>query len=81
MTVTPEMNALLERQRAYFASDEHIKQRVAIWADTSVAERFSYLGSEVVDSMTPEAVERLHRIRSSLPEDTIEILASLRRSR
>ena len=72
---------MLERQRAHFASDEHIKQRVAIWADTSPAERFSYLGSEAVERMSEQAVERLHRSHRTLPEDTIQILANLRRAR
>ena len=38
MGFTPEMLAQIEAQRAYFASDEHIKERAAIWRGVSPEE-------------------------------------------
>lgn len=32
---TPEMLAMLERQRAYFASDDLLRERAALWRDAT----------------------------------------------
>lgn len=75
------MLAKLEAQRAYFASDERIKERVALWADATPIERLRELGGDFsLDRLAPEQLDRLHELRSGLPIDTIEILERLRRS-
>ena len=38
MVITPEMLAKLEAQRAYFASDERIRDRAEPWLDATPAE-------------------------------------------
>jgi hypothetical protein len=82
---TPEMLALLEAQRAYFASDEHIRRELEPWRDASPEERLAAVSEmcaaadyflSQLDSLTLERVLR----PAPLPDDTIEILMALRRS-
>lgn len=32
---TPEMLAMLERQREHFASDDHVRREVEVWRDST----------------------------------------------
>lgn len=84
--ITPEMNAMLERQRDYFASDERIKERAALWRDAtpeeclaatieSCAEAAYYLGLQ-----TPEELERA-LAPEPIPADTLAILEALQKRR
>jgi hypothetical protein len=81
---TPEMRAMLEAQRAYFASDEHIRREVAIWADTTPEERLAELaemcaaGDFFLSQLDPAALERA-LAREPLPDDSLEIFMALRR--
>jgi hypothetical protein len=82
---TPEMLALLEAQRAHFASDDHIRREVEPWRDASPEERLAAVsemcaaGDSFLAQLDPETLERVLR-PVPLPEDTIEILMALRRS-
>lgn len=40
---TPEQIAMLERQREYFCSDEHIRREVEVWKGTTAEERIAEL--------------------------------------
>lgn len=83
MSYTPEMLAKLEAQRAYFASDAHIRREVEVWRDATPEERLAEVasmcaaGDAFLARQDPETLERLLR-REPLPADTIEILAALR---
>lgn len=86
MAYTPELLAQLEAQRAYFASDEHIRREVAVWRDATPAERLAEgaamcaAGDAFLSRQSPETLERVLR-PEPLPDDTIELLIALRRSR
>jgi hypothetical protein len=81
---TPEMLAMLERQREHFSSDDHIRREVEIWRDATPEERLAELarmctiGSCFLSQLDPAIRERLLKPRP-LPDDTIAILESLRR--
>lgn len=86
MTYSPEMLAMLEAQRAYFSSDDHIRREVEVWRDASPTERLAELagmcvaGEYFMSQLGADAQEQLAR-PVALPDDTIAILAALRRSR
>jgi hypothetical protein len=81
---TPEQLAILERQRAYFASDDRIKERAEIWRDATPEECLAATWeacneAEVFLQMkTPEELERV-LAPDPLPPDAIAILERLRR--
>jgi hypothetical protein len=77
------MIAKLEAQRAYFASDDHIRREVAAWSDASPEERLAALAEmctagafflERAEGHEPTAIEDRY------PADTLELLAALRRA-
>jgi hypothetical protein len=82
---TAAMLALLEAQRAYFCSDEHIRREVEPWRDASPEERLVAVaemcaaGDYFLSQLSRETLERVLR-PVPLPHDTIEILMALRRS-
>ena len=78
------MIAMLEAQRAYFASDDHIRREVAVWADSTPEERLAEMaemcaaGDYFLSRLEPAALERaLHR--EPLPADSAEIFMAIRR--
>lgn len=81
---TPAMLAMLEAQREYFASDDHIRREVAVWADTTPEERLAEMaemcaaGDFFLSQLEPEALERALQ-RDPLPEDSEEIFMAIRR--
>ena len=85
MKYTPEMLALLEAQRAYFASDDHIRREVEVWRDASPEERLAAVaemcaaGDYFLSQLDSETLERVLR-PVPLPDDTIAILMALRES-
>jgi hypothetical protein len=85
MEYTPEMLALLEAQREYFASDDHIRREVEPWRDASPEERLAAVaemcaaGDYFLSQLEPATLERVLR-PVPLPEDTIELLVALRQS-
>ena len=82
---TPEMLAMLERQREYFSSDDHIRREVEPWRDSTPEERLAELaemcaaGDFFLSRMDPAQLERVLQ-PEPLPEDTISILMALRQS-
>jgi len=82
---TAQMLALLEAQRAYFASDEHIRREVEPWRDALPEERLAAVaemcaaGDYFLSQVDHETRDRVLR-PAPMPQDTIEILMALRRS-
>lgn len=80
------MLAQIEAQRAYFASDEHIKDRAAIWRDCSPEECLAAtieqcrMAEMFLAMQPPEVLERVI-IDTPLPPDAIAILEALQRDR
>lgn len=76
----------LEAQRAYFASGDHIRDEVAIWADTTPEERLRELDAMSADNeamlarIDDEALARMRELRAQTP-DAEAILVHLRRAR
>ncbi len=79
------MNAMLERQREYFASDDHIRREVEIWADATPEERLAEFAAmarasaALVDRLDEQQLAAFLPLRQ-LPSDTIALLERLRRS-
>ena len=77
--------AQLEAQREHFASDEHVREEVRIWADTSPDERLRELAAISASNDTMLArlddarLERMRRLRAVTPE-VEAILARIRRA-
>lgn len=84
MAFTADQLAVLEAQRAYFASDELIRERAAMWRGASPEECLV----AVIESCTEAAYflslkspEELERVLAPvpLPPDTLLILEALQR--
>ena len=78
------MLATIEAQRAYFASDEHLLERAAIWRDATPAECLEAvieLCSEAEHFLSLKDPETLQRVLAPppLPADTVAILEALQR--
>ncbi|HEY5924049.1 MAG TPA: hypothetical protein VIV11_20355 [Kofleriaceae bacterium] len=80
------LNAKLEAQRAYFASDELLLERAALWRDATPEECLRATAEEcevaaqMLDQLEPEVAERA-LAAEPLPEDTVALLEQLRRQR
>ena len=79
---TPEQLAMLERQRAYFLSDERIEERAEIWRDAPPEERLEATreACDVAEKLNAlKSTEMLARIEATdtLPPDAIAILEAL----
>ena len=76
----------LEAQRAYFASDDYIREEVAPWRDTTPAQRLAEaarmceVGAHFWSRLDAPARERV-RAAEALPADTIELLERLHATR
>ena len=74
----------LEAQRAYFASDDHIRREVEIWAGTTPEQRLAEVaamckvGDFYWSRIDPAAIERMQALHE-LPADTIAVLERVRR--
>jgi hypothetical protein len=81
---TPEMLAQIEAQRAYFASDERIKERAAIWRDATLEQHFAATVEQCREAAyflslkSPEERERA-LTPAPIPDDTLAILEALQR--
>jgi hypothetical protein len=83
MASEAEMLAVIEARRAWFASDEHIKERAAIWRAATPEECL-----EAVAELCTEAAAFLSRLSESeldralapdpLPPDTVQRLEAIR---
>jgi hypothetical protein len=83
-TYTPEELALLERQVAHFASDDHIRAEVAVWRDATPEERLAELAemcaaSEHFLDLAEAEGRAVPYEREPLPQSSIAMLAALRR--
>lgn len=84
MGFTPEMLAKIEAQRAYFASDEHLKERAAVWRDATPEQCLAATIEQCREAemllaiKTPEERERV-LTPQPLPSDVIAILEALQR--
>jgi hypothetical protein len=80
---TPEMLAMLERQREHFSSDDHIRREVEVWRDSTPEERLDELaemcaaGDFFLSQLDPQLLERV-LAPEPLPDDTIALLTALR---
>jgi hypothetical protein len=83
---TPDMLAMLERQREYFSSPERIEERVAVWRDASPQECLTALAESCeeaaffLDRYSPEVLGKVLE-PEPLPADTVELLTRLWESR
>ena len=81
-----DMLAVLERQRAYFASDEHLRERAEPWRDATPEQCLAATidqcrEAELLLSMKDPA-ERERALRPMpIPSDTQAILEALQRRR
>ncbi len=84
MTVTPEMLAELEARRAWFASDEHIRERAARWRGCSPEECLVAVIEQCREAeyflalKSPDERERV-LAPEPIPPDTLAILEQLQR--
>ena len=81
---TPEMLAQIEAQRAYFASDEHIRERAAIWRGVPPEECLAAVieqcrEAEYFLSMKPPAELERVLAPAPIPADTLELLERMQR--
>jgi hypothetical protein len=82
MASEAHMLAVLEAQRAWFASDEHIKERAKLWRDATPDECF-----EATAELCTEAALFLSRLSEAeleralapdpIPPDTVQLLEAL----
>jgi hypothetical protein len=73
---------MLEAQRAYFASDEMLRERAELWREASPAECFRATAEEcetairMIDRLEPSLAERA-LAPEPLPGDTMALLEQL----
>ena len=83
---TPEMLAVLEAQRAYFASDDRIRDRAALWTDATPQECLAAVYESCEEAafflsrLDPESLTQA-LAPQPLPADTEAILTKLWASR
>jgi hypothetical protein len=80
------MLALLEAQRAYFASDQRVRERASIWRDATPEQRLAAVAEQCREAdyfLSLKAPAELERVLSPVPlsEDIIAILEALQRRR
>jgi hypothetical protein len=78
--------AILERQRAYFASDEHLRFRGSVWRDATPEECLAALEEQCKDAEEMYALKTPDELAALLqpvpiPADTLALLAALQRVR
>jgi hypothetical protein len=83
---TPEMLAMLERQREHFASDERIKERAAVWRDATPQECLAALAESCAEAEHFLALYNAEDLEQTLepeplPRDTVDLLERLWQSR
>lgn len=83
---TPEMLAMLERQREHFASDARIKERAAVWRTATPQECLAALSESCAEAehfLALYSAETLEKALEPepLPRDTVYLLERLWQSR
>ena len=86
MAFTPEQLRQLEAQRAWFASDDHLRERASIWRDATPEDRLAAVIEQCREAeyfLSLKTAEELERVLAPepLPADTIAILEALQRPR
>jgi hypothetical protein len=85
MASEAEMLAVLEAQRAWFSSDEHIKERAKLWRDATPEECLQATAELCAEAafllsrLSDEQLERALR-PEPIPPDTLELLEAIHRS-
>jgi hypothetical protein len=80
------MLALLEAQRAHLASDEHVRERAAVWRDATPEQHLAAVIEQCREAeyflslKDPAELERA-LTPLPLPDDTVAILEALQRCR
>jgi hypothetical protein len=83
---TPEMLAMLERQREHFSSVEMLEERAALWRDATPQECLAALAESCAEAAAflsrypPDLLEKALE-PEPLPPDTVELLERLWQSR
>jgi hypothetical protein len=68
---TPEMLAMLERQREHFSSDEMLEERAALWRDATPQECLAALAESCAEAAAflsrypPDLLEKVARARAA----------------
>lgn len=83
VAATTDPLARIEAQRAYFASDERIRERAAVWADASDTECLEAVREECEAAMQLLALKSTDELERALqadpiPADTLALLENLR---
>ncbi len=84
MPASSDALALIDAQRAYFASDERIRERAAAWADASPQECLESVREECeaamqLIAMKPDAEQERALAPEPIPPQTIALLERLQR--
>jgi hypothetical protein len=84
MAATPDPLARLEAQRAYFASDDRVRERAEAWSDATPEECLEAVREECEAAMQLLALKTPIELEAALrpdpiPSDTIAILESIQR--
>jgi len=80
------MLAQLEAQRAYFASDDHIRERADAWRDATPEQCLAAVIDQCREAeyfLSLKSADELERVLAPepLPDDTVAILENLQRRR
>lgn len=86
MTFTPEALAQLEAQRAYFASDDHIRARAALWRDATPEQCLAAVAEQCREAeyfLSLKSEDELERLLATptIPAETLALLEALQRPR
>lgn len=79
------MLARLEAQRAYFASDEHLRERAAVWRDATPEECLVAVIEQCQEAayfLSLKSADELERVLAAdpIPSDTLGILERMQQS-
>jgi hypothetical protein len=82
MASEAEMLAVLEAQRAWFSSDEHIKERARLWRDATPEECFEATAELCIEAaffLSRLSEEELQRALAPepIPPDTLQLLEAI----
>lgn len=79
------MLAQIEAQRAYFASDEHLRERAAVWRDATPEQCLVAVIEQCREAeyfLSLKSADELERVLAPepIPDDTLAILEHLQRA-
>lgn len=84
MAFTPDMLAKIEAQRAYFASDDHLRERAAVWRDATPEQCLVAVIEQCREAeyfLSLKSPDERDRVLAPepIPDDTLAILEDLQR--